>query len=224
MKAPVVYASTLDKREADYRFKRLWEELAWVRHDKVPRREYYVHINCYAQGNDPAYAYTYGRGQGVRTYMPQPGHSVLTSLWCEAEQAADTQLQVCFMNGYEDASDQLGWHSDNSPEMDDDKPIVIISLGAEREIWFRKTPILDGRCIACNGSGHYDSGGSPPCGACGGSGKEPAPEIDRLSLQHGSTCVMQPGMQDTHQHRIPKSHRSDIGPRLSLTFRGYKAP
>jgi hypothetical protein len=27
-------------------------------------------------------------------------------------------------------------------------------------------------CIACNGSGYYDSDGSPPCGACDGTGKE----------------------------------------------------
>jgi DnaJ-class molecular chaperone len=27
-------------------------------------------------------------------------------------------------------------------------------------------------CLACNGSGTYDSGGSPPCGSCNGTGKE----------------------------------------------------
>lgn len=27
-------------------------------------------------------------------------------------------------------------------------------------------------CAACNGSGYYDSHGSPPCGACDGTGKE----------------------------------------------------
>jgi len=27
-------------------------------------------------------------------------------------------------------------------------------------------------CIACNGSGRYDHNGSPPCGACGGTGIE----------------------------------------------------
>lgn len=28
------------------------------------------------------------------------------------------------------------------------------------------------KCIACNGSGHYDSNGSPDCSSCGGTGKE----------------------------------------------------
>lgn len=27
-------------------------------------------------------------------------------------------------------------------------------------------------CFACNGTGHYDHNGSPPCGACEGTGKE----------------------------------------------------
>ena len=27
-------------------------------------------------------------------------------------------------------------------------------------------------CTACNGSGHYDHNGSPPCGSCDGTGKE----------------------------------------------------
>jgi DnaJ-class molecular chaperone len=27
-------------------------------------------------------------------------------------------------------------------------------------------------CTACNGSGHYDHNGSPPCGCCAGTGKE----------------------------------------------------
>lgn len=28
------------------------------------------------------------------------------------------------------------------------------------------------KCIACAGSGRYDHNGSPPCGACNGTGKE----------------------------------------------------
>lgn len=27
-------------------------------------------------------------------------------------------------------------------------------------------------CTACNGSGHYDHNGSPPCGGCEGTGRE----------------------------------------------------
>lgn len=27
------------------------------------------------------------------------------------------------------------------------------------------------KCLACDGSGYYDHNGSPPCGACDGTGK-----------------------------------------------------
>lgn len=32
-------------------------------------------------------------------------------------------------------------------------------------------------CIACSGSGYYDSGSSPRCGSCGGGGKEMGYEL-----------------------------------------------
>lgn len=70
------------------------------------------------------------------------------------------------------------------------RPIAVVSLGAEREIWFKP-----------QGSKGLD-------------------EVDKLLLKNGSICVMAPGMQDTHYHRIPK-HPEPCGHRISLTFRGY---
>lgn len=160
----------------------LWETLAWVRHDKVPRREYYA--------NRLNLPYTYGVAAYARVYQPQPWTEEIEYLVNKAERTAGCKFEVCFINGYENQSDQLGWHADDSPEMDDDRPIAIISLGVERDIMFRK-----------NGSDE------PP---------------ERLRLGHGSLCLMLPGMQDTHQHRIPKAGFM-CGERISLTLRGYKA-
>ena len=50
--------------------------------------------------------------------------------------------------------------------------------------------------------------------------KDTRDDVEGLKLQHGSLCVMPAGMQDTHVHRIPKADRV-VGPRISLTFRGY---
>src|ERR1700757_697613 len=161
-------------------FQSLWNELDWVRHDKVPRREYYY--------NELGVPYTYGTPPYDRTYQAQPLHKDIDYIRIAAESAAHCQLEVCFLNGYEDGQDQLGWHADNSPEMDDRKPFIIVSLGAEREIWFQDNDKTE--------------------------------EVTKLRLGHGSICVMKPGMQDTHKHRIPKSDR-ECGPRISLTFRGY---
>jgi alkylated DNA repair dioxygenase AlkB len=166
---------------ADEAFIRLWDELAWVRHPGVPRREYYVHLD-----NRP---YSYGLAAYARTYEAQPMHDTLLKLWMKAEAQFGCAFETCFLNGYEDGKDHLGWHADDSPEMDDARPILIVTFGAEREIWFR-----------ANGAG-------------------PGERIP-LRLGHGSLCVMKPGMQDTHQHRIPRGDR-EYGPRISLTFRGY---
>lgn len=192
---PVVYTPDfIGSGYNDIFFKRLWSELDWVRHDKVPRREYYFS----AQGHD----YAYGIQSYARTYKSQPSHLAIDwmtlKLWetmFNPKRVHHFKYDTVFLNGYEDASDSLGWHSDNSPEMDDNYAIAIISLGAEREIWFREIPTQD----------------------------NPTPEISKLKLAHGSLCLMGAGMQDTHQHRIPKSDRV-CGPRISLTFRMYTDP
>lgn len=44
-------------------------------------------------------------------------------------------------------------------------------------------------------------------------------EYDKIELEHGDMLVMHAGMQQTHQHRIPKGSRI-MTPRISFTFRG----
>lgn len=161
-------------------FERLWNELDWERHGSTPRREYY--------SNDNGKPYTYGNPKFARTYEAKPWHKDVSEIRWVLEKLLNTKLDVCFINGYEDHRDHLGWHADDSPEMDDNRPIVTVSFGAERYIWFRKN-------------------------------SEPE-NVKKILLENGSACIMLPGMQDTHMHRIPK-HDRECGPRISLTYRGY---
>jgi alkylated DNA repair dioxygenase AlkB len=163
-------------------FDALWSELDWERRGSTPRREYYC--------NDVGVPYVYGRGAGVREYLPKAVHRALAALKGETEAALSTKFEVAFLNGYEDARDSLGWHADDSESMDDNRPIAILTLGAEREIWF------------CPNTDRTD--------------------VTKLVLENGSLCVMAPGMQDTHLHRIPKAG-FECGPRISITFRGNVA-
>jgi len=157
----------------------LRDNLEWERRADAPRSEYYC--------NDFNEPYIYGRGAGRRTYLVRPYHPDILAIRKLLEEQAKCKFEVCFLNRYLNQKDQLGWHSDDSPEMDDARPIATISLGVEREIWFRP--------------------------------KE-SQEITKLKLENGSLCLMHPGMQDTHQHRIPKAS-FQCGERISLTFRGY---
>lgn len=163
-------------------FNRLYNDLNWKRHNSKPRREYYC--------NDHPVPYTYGRGEFATTYHPEPYSEDILAIRHLLEKELDTVLDVCFLNCYEDYADHLGWHADDGEEMDPDRPIVTVSFGAERYIWFKEMK---------------------------------GTEVDKILLEKGSACIMPAGMQKTHFHRIPK-HDRPCGPRISLTYRGYKAP
>jgi alkylated DNA repair dioxygenase AlkB len=171
--------------DPDSVFAALWTEISWLRIGSTPRREYFC--------TDIGTSYTYGRGAGVRTYEPQPWHPAMRAIRDKLEALTNTTFEVLFLNGYENSSDSLGFHADNSSTMDDARPIAIISLGAERDIIFTSQEAM-----------------------------KDASKHTRMKLQHGSLCLMLPGMQDTHFHRIPKAGFV-CGPRISLTHRGYVA-
>lgn len=109
-------------------FEALKKDLQFERRENTPRSEYYIN----KLGDIP---YTYGNGAGRRTYMPKPSHPEIDKMFDKMRHAFDS-YDVCFLNYYLNQKDQLGWHADNSPEMDDTRSIAVISLGVEREIWF----------------------------------------------------------------------------------------
>lgn len=175
---PITYHSKFIA-EPDKAFIALRDELDWEKRD-APRHEYYC--------NDFPNPYVYGKNKGQRLYNPRPWHPVILEIRKALEDFTNTKFEVCFLNRYLNQSDHLGWHADDSPEMDDARPIGVISLGVEREILFRDIALML--------------------------------EIKRLKLEHGSLCLMQAGMQDEYEHRIPKAS-FQCGERISLTFRGY---
>jgi len=193
MNPPIIYTPKFVDGPNEV-FKKLWNELDWKRHFKVPRREYYCNTV-----NAP---YSYGVKDYARVYKPQEWHPEIIKIKEQIEQEiawldgnhSEYKFEVCFLNGYENQSDHLGWHSDDSPEMDDDKPIAIVSLGVEREIWFGLKDDLKNKDRS---------------------------KITKLKLENGSLCLMLPYMQETWMHRIPKAS-FQCGERVSLTFRGYK--
>ena len=69
--------------------------------------------------------------------------------------------------------------------------IAVISLGAEREIWWKQKDF-----------------------------KGPIPKENKQLLQNGSLFIMPAGFQKDYLHKIPKcDHACNI--RISLTFRNY---
>lgn len=188
MKAPITYIPNFVV-DPDAVFDRL-RAIAWERRPDAPRCEYYC--------NDWPRTYTYGRGRGQRVYEPRNYPEDVLTIRRALEATAGAKLDVCFLNRYLNQSDRLGWHADDSPEMDDARPIGVVSLGeampkggrVERFIRFRPK------------------------------GDDSGENVESILLAHGSLCLMAPGMQDQFEHEIPKA-RIQCGERISLTFRGY---
>ena len=175
------YQNGLEFLDSAKCYRSLMEDLDWQRIDQTPRQEYY--------SSKKGVPYTYGSGRGIRTYQSQEWTKLIGLLSDVAEDVSGVKSDVVFLNRYDDSRQHLGWHSDDSPEMDPTKPIVIISFGGQRYIDFREI----------------------------GSEKKTS-----ICLTSGSICVMPAGLQQTHEHRIPKYHDQRVAPRVSLTFRTYR--
>lgn len=104
---------------------------------------------------------------------------------------AGYNLNVCFLNRYDNQNNALGWHSDDSEEIDQSQPIVVISYGAEREIWWKEKDY-----------------------------KGVIPNQNKKLLEHGSIFIMPSGFQDKYYHKIPKNDKP-CETRISLTFRRF---
>lgn len=140
--------------------------------------------------SDEPRSYTYGRPPFDREYHSNKYTEQVATIRDQLNNEG-MDYNVCFLNRYNTQKQQLGWHADDSPTMDRDHPIAVVSFGAEREIWWKRQ---------------------------GETGV--VPNDQRQMLGNGSLFVMPARFQDSHFHRIPKADR-EVGVRVSLTFRRY---
>lgn len=100
----------------------------------------------------------------------------------------DTNFNACFLNKYENEKCHFNWHSNQFQQLAI-HPIIVISLGAERELWFK-----DNLGYMCRCYGHPLQ--RVCCGICGGTGHTINPPngmhpLDqRVPLQDGSLFYM----------------------------------
>lgn len=178
MEAPIIYVKDAFKDNLANEFNTYWNELPWEDRG-VPR------IECFLSKNAPI-NYSYGVEAYARTYTSKNIPKFMLEFWKAAEEFSNCDFELCFCNGYADERNHLGWHADDSDSVDDGRPILVVSIGAERDIMFRDRE----RTFT-----------------------------ERMKLENCSGLLMTAGMQDTHDHRVPKCDRK-CGPRISFTFRG----
>ena len=202
--APIIHEPDfLTTQYATAAFERLWNELDWRRVTR--RREYWTNIH-----DRP---YSYGKPEYARVYESQPNHPVIDEIKELLLHEFGCYYEGCFLNGYESGRDALEWHADDDPGINHTKPIAIITL-------------YDGPVMPANYTkmvkhpmARYPKGRSIQFMPQGGT----KADVQTIDMAHGSLILMQPGMQSTHFHRIPKSGDAKPRPRISLTFRGLLA-
>jgi alkylated DNA repair dioxygenase AlkB len=164
-------------------FNHLHDDLQWL--EVTPaRKEYFM--------SDTPLSYTYGTGDSARTYTSSLFSIPIKEIMNKLNEDYKTNYNVCFLNRYDHQKHALGWHADDSKEMNTEHPICVISFGAEREIWWKQKDF-----------------------------KGEIPQENRQLLQDGSLFIMPAHFQENHFHKIPRCDR-ECGIRISLTFRNYK--
>jgi alkylated DNA repair dioxygenase AlkB len=163
-------------------FNHLLNDIAWLE-VREARKEYFMAKD--------SINYTYGSGLSAKTYTSNPFTFPVKFILDVLNKDYNCNYNVCFLNRYDEAKHQLGWHADDSPEMNNDHPIAVVSFGAEREIFWKL----------------QDYKGVIP------------PENKQL-LHNGSLFIMPAGFQKLYFHKIPKCDKK-CGTRISLTFRNY---
>lgn len=163
-------------------YNKLLNEVSWT-NKEAPRDECFMSLI--------ELEYTYGKGF-TRTYKSLEMNKDVLSIMNTLNEEFNCEYNVCFLNYYKSEKEHLGWHSDDSPEMDSNNPIGVISFGAERYIWTKDK----------NYKGNI-------------------PDEDKYLLTNGSLFIMPIGYQDNNLHKIPKNDKPCCG-RISLTFRKYK--
>lgn len=156
--------------------------LCWLSATEA-RQEYFM--------SDVPRSYTYGKPPFDRKYHSSDYSKEVLDIQLDLNAEFGTDYNVCFLNRYNNQKNQLGWHADDSPTMDRNHPIAVVSFGAEREIWWK----------------HKSESGV-------------VPKEQRQLLGHGSLFIMPAGFQNEYLHRIPRCDR-EVGVRISLTFRRY---
>jgi len=164
-------------------FDTLMNKVPWANRD-APRDECFMSLT--------PLEYTYGKGF-TRTYSSINMIDEVKEIMEKINLEFKTEYDICFLNFYKSEKEHLGWHADDSPEMDENHPIGVISFGAERYIWCKEKGVTGN-----------------------------IPDEDKYLLGDGSLFTMPAGFQKDYLHKIPKNDKP-CGGRISLTFRKYFA-
>ena len=106
-------------------------------------------------------------------------------------------MDSCLITKYPSGCNHLNWHADDEgDQIDQSSSVCTISIGADREINFRKKlPHKVRKKVKAS------------------------PILGKFKLSEGSLTIMKPGCQQALEHRVPRSKQEGV--RYSLSFRKF---
>lgn len=122
-----------DEATSDKLFRSLLNTLTWEQDQLLMFGRKVVTQRKVAWVADGDHSYTYSGA----TKSPQMWTPDLLLIKKKAELLANWKFNSCLLNLYHNGNEGMGWHSDDEPELDQDAPIVSISLGGVRKFGFR---------------------------------------------------------------------------------------
>jgi alkylated DNA repair dioxygenase AlkB len=125
--------AVFDIKTSDQLFDALLKTLDWQADQLVMFGKKITTQRKVAWVGDENCSYTYS---GVKKF-PQPWTENLLLIKDEVEKLVSCKFNSCLLNLYHNGNEGMGWHSDDELELDENAPIVSISLGAIRKFAFK---------------------------------------------------------------------------------------
>jgi alkylated DNA repair dioxygenase AlkB len=129
----IYHGKLLDDVTANIAFTELLSSIAW--RNEVVRmfgKELVLSRKVSWYGSQP---FTY-RYSGI-THHALPWTETLIRLKNSIEKTAGAEFNSCLLNLYPTGAEQMGWHSDDEPELEENAAIASLSLGAARKFVFK---------------------------------------------------------------------------------------
>ncbi len=145
-------------------------------------------VKWLSNSNEP---YSWPSKNGVIKNDPSPLKKCPTieKLLQQINKDFKVDLNSCLITHYKDGKAGIRLHNDNEPEMDENSPICVLTIGEGRPIEFLS---------------RYQTAQQNP--------------LLTLTPMEGSLYTMEKGCQEFFKHRVP-SVTGNVGPRYSLSFR-----
>ena len=123
----------MNQKEAKEWKEKLFENLKWEQPTvNVFGKNYLVPRKTIFMG-DKNISYSYSGTSHKSTGWPDWFHPLLNEVCLVTK----SNFNGCLINLYRNGNDRMGWHSDNEKELQADKPIASLSLGASRDFYLK---------------------------------------------------------------------------------------